>query len=528
MRRITLLVASTFVLPGFARAYYADFVKPMAPPPVSQQRSQVLIPSYYNQKILGGQIIALKNEPGSMYAQNHIDVGLLGGVKKGDVFAVYSPSGTPVGFIRVIEPSRYTSTFEFVELTIPPSTHLTVKMIPDSVRALLPPGLRVEPKKIALKKKSKGTSGPKAPAVGAVEGAANTGAASTLPPLPGTASPDNAGLPPLSGATTSTDHSLPSLPGTTTSTENSLPPLPGTNAQLDNSLPALPGSQNTGTSGENLPPLPMGDQGTPAPSSPSNLPPMPEMAMPSSKPPSSLSDVGALPPPDFPTGGPDGLPSLPSGSESASLSGGLPPLPSGDVTSAPPALPGVESPSSSAGAPSLPGSDLSAPPPLPGGDSSLPSASSSDLSTPPALPGMELPPAPGGELALPSTTASAVPAAPGLDLVPPPGVDLAVPPAVTASAAPAAPGLDLVPPPGADLAVPPAATASSEPAVPGLEVALPAGNDLLAPPPSTADMTTPALNIGSTLDVPAVPSSPTTTGVPAQDLPTLRSGKPTT
>jgi len=410
MRRTTLLVVSALALPGFARAYYAEFVQPSAPPPVSEQRQKDLV-KVYHKDIMGGQIIALKDDQKSMCALNHIDIGALGGVKAGDVFAVYSPSGKPVGFIRVIQPSRYTSSFEFVELTIPPSKNLTVKKVPDSVREQLPPGLRVEPKFVAsAKKKGKGVK--KTPATPSTSEPAKTDGG--LPPLPGTVSGDDTGLP--------------ALPGAVTPADNTLPPLPGANAQPDGSLPPLPGAGTQANA--DLPPLPMGEGGTPA--SGSDLPPMPEMALPASKPPQSLADVGALPPPDFPSGGPDGLP-------------------------------GLEDPMMG-GVPALPGMDMAPPPGL---DMGLPTDPTS------SLPGLDLAPPPGLDLMAPPSATSSAPALPGLDLAPPPGLDLMAPPSATSSA-PALPGLDLAPPPGMDLMAPPATT-SAIPELPGLDLAPPPG-----------------------------------------------------
>src|SRR5262249_17840728 len=147
---------------------------------------------------------------------NYMDVGCLGGVKKGDVFVVFTPHGEPVGFVRVVETQQYTSSFDFIEMTVEPNDHLTVKKVNQEIKSRLPEDLVVFPE---------GKRWPKAAKA----------AKKTMP-----------------GATT---------PGTTTAPaagpDNSLPPLPGETAPAagnnNSGLPALPGMNDAGNGMPALP-----------------------------------------------------------------------------------------------------------------------------------------------------------------------------------------------------------------------------------------------------------------------------------
>jgi hypothetical protein len=53
--------------------------------------TKTLVKSLFNNKnIIGGQVIALKDQPGKNYSGNYLDVGSLGGINKGDVFAFFA------------------------------------------------------------------------------------------------------------------------------------------------------------------------------------------------------------------------------------------------------------------------------------------------------------------------------------------------------------------------------------------------------------------------------------------------------
>ena len=104
--------------------------------------TKTLVKSLFNNKnIIGGQVIALKDQPGKSYSGNYLDVGSLGGITKGDVFAFFTPQGEPVGFGRVVEVQRYTSSFSFIrELTVDPTDNLVGKKVTEEIRLRLPAG----------------------------------------------------------------------------------------------------------------------------------------------------------------------------------------------------------------------------------------------------------------------------------------------------------------------------------------------------------------------------------------------------
>src|SRR5258708_38315122 len=102
--------------------------------PYSAQTKNIIKDLFNNRTVLGAQVIALKDQPGKNYNANYIDIGDLGGVRKNDVFALFTPHGEPVGFIRIVDAQRYTSTFDFIELTVAPSDNLIGKKVTDEVK----------------------------------------------------------------------------------------------------------------------------------------------------------------------------------------------------------------------------------------------------------------------------------------------------------------------------------------------------------------------------------------------------------
>ena len=109
---------------------------------------------FNNRTIIGGQVIALKDQPGKSYSGNYIDVGSLAGVNNGDVFAFFTPRGEPVGFGRIVEVQRYTSSFTFIELTVDPSENLIGKKVTQEVKRRLPEGGSIYPSSTNFKKSS--------------------------------------------------------------------------------------------------------------------------------------------------------------------------------------------------------------------------------------------------------------------------------------------------------------------------------------------------------------------------------------
>ncbi len=291
---------------------------------------------HFNHPFLGAQVIALRGTPGKQYSGNYIDKGSLAGVVKGDVFALFTPKGDPVGFIKVSEVQRYTSTFEFIELTVDPSDNLVAEKITEEIKRILPANLSVEPdmgrfhKNVGAKKK------PAPPVIGSTTQGVKTNP-STMPPLPGNTTP------------LSTNNNLPPLPGmSSTLSPGELPLLPdnGTNPTI-NQNPMENGSNAGG-----LPPLPMDNVSTlqpvgPATSGnnefPSLNPPNENNQEPPALPdlnnsgtqqaptlPPALNEIPALPPTVNDSG--IGVPPLPEPNNPSSTTGNaldLPPLPSG-------------------------------------------------------------------------------------------------------------------------------------------------------------------------------------------------------
>src|SRR5580698_8199827 len=71
--------------------------------PYSVQTKNIVKNLFNNRTVIGGQVIALKDQPGKNFSGNYIDIGDLSGVKRGDVFALFTPKGEPVGFVRIVE-----------------------------------------------------------------------------------------------------------------------------------------------------------------------------------------------------------------------------------------------------------------------------------------------------------------------------------------------------------------------------------------------------------------------------------------
>ena len=256
---IFFLLACVLILPSDSFSAYQ-----MAPStgndlPYSVQTRNLLKHLFNNRTVIGGQVIAVKGSEGKQFNGNYLDVGELGGVKKDDVFALFTPQGEPVGFAQVVETQHYTSTFKFFEMTVELSNNLIAKKATEEVRVRLPNKLMISPdmrnwgsktKLASTKKKPAGSSAGVAQANGSSQG--------VLPPLPSN-----------STMAASTGSNLPPLPSNNDNgTGNALPPLPGSGvASTDNSgLTPLPMNDSTSPGGS-LPPLTTnGDAGN-------NLPP---------------------------------------------------------------------------------------------------------------------------------------------------------------------------------------------------------------------------------------------------------------
>ena len=466
--------------------------------PYSLETKNLLKHLYNNRRIVGGQVIALKDQPGKNYSGNYIDVGDLGGVKKGDVFALFTPQGEPVGFLRVVETQHYTSSFEFVELTVDPSDNLSAKKITEEVKGRLPESLLVYPD---MKRFKKGTQ---------------LALKKQKPLPPGIKSASQPSLPPLPGET--------SAPSTTPS----LPPLPGENASVStgSSLPPLPETGAASTGGSTLPPLPMDNSSTlgaspaggqlpalPTADSGAGLPPLnPDNSNPGAGLPPLGGDSSAPPLPGQ-DNGLSGLPALPTDNSPApgslpplSNDNGLPPLSNTAPDSGLPALPGDNSGAPPALPPPGPGGVDSGLPPLPGADSSMPALPMDNSSSLPPLgnnpPGadMSLPPIPNNEPAnngaplLPPQSEMMQPPSPMADNSGLPDSS-AVPPMLD-SGLPSLPDAGMPPPAGLaqaplDNGLPPMDNGSAPPPLSG-DMSLPPMADSALPPPSS-DMALPPM-----------------------------------
>ena len=293
---------------------------------------------FNNRDYIGGQVIAVRNTPGKYYSANYIDVGSLGGIKQGDVLALFTTHGEPVGFIRVVEAQRYTSSFEFVELTVNPTDDLTVKKVPQEMKNHLPSNLSIYPDMQNWKPGVRFVGTKKKGATVAALGKGKNEVASQppLPPLPTESTATGANLPPLPSSSVVSGSSLPPLPegGVASMQGGSLPPLPASNAPENNTnLPPLPASSGN-TAEMPMPPMPGGTENAaalpPIGSQPSNLgtgapelPPLPSTgaeANPSAMPglpldnsPASMPMPDLTPPSSLPPGAVDnGMPPLPA------------------------------------------------------------------------------------------------------------------------------------------------------------------------------------------------------------------------
>src|SRR5665213_190469 len=414
--------------------------------PYSVETRNLVKDLFDNRTIVGGQVIALKDQPGKSYSGNYIDIGALAGVNTGDIFAFFTPQGEPVGFGRIIEVQRYTASFSFIELTVDPTDNLIGKKVTQELKLRLSTGKtidlpmgRFKKSVIFLSRKHKSVAPPNISIQGAVEQNNALSEQSTLPPLPGdsntTTEPntalgsvapnngsalpelpmDNTGagsisatpssgsdLPPLN----TDDNNLPALPGTD-SNSNALPPLSDSSAlpgmaHSDNSSANIPPLSDSGDTGSSLPSLTMGDTTTAS---------IPEAGLP------GMDNGGGLPPansstlPGMDNGG------LPPATEAASLPGMT------DTTMA--AAPGI----------GLPGMDNSGGLPPPMANNSLLPVVSADNALPSTLP------APDGALpqvdstvptGFPPITMGSLPPAMGMNggQVAPPDVSVTAPPMV--------------------------------------------------------------------------------------------------
>ncbi len=219
-------------------------------------KSRTLLKRLFDQPhILGGQVIGTVRQGGI----DQIDIGEVGGVQKGDVFALFTPKGEPVGFIRVQYLQRFTASFEYLELTVDPTTDLIVKKITRQIQKQLPKNFflpSVEPaakpwpipsagRTRTRKVKYEKTTPNSLPPLPSNETKVSTG--SNLPPIPGIGPMGSAKtLPPLpmdnSGSTT--------FPMELAPPKGDMPPIPNLPNQSPNpSVVPSVGSLN-------LPPLP--------------------------------------------------------------------------------------------------------------------------------------------------------------------------------------------------------------------------------------------------------------------------------
>jgi hypothetical protein len=112
--------------------------------PYSVETRTLVKTLFDNRTIVGGQVIALKDQPGKNYSGNYLDIGSLSGVNIGDVFAFFTPEGEPVGFGRIVEVQRYTSSFSFIELTVDPTDNLIGKKVTQEIKLRLSPGMAID------------------------------------------------------------------------------------------------------------------------------------------------------------------------------------------------------------------------------------------------------------------------------------------------------------------------------------------------------------------------------------------------
>jgi hypothetical protein len=459
-----LLAASVLAQPAPSDASYQMAPSTGQDLPYSVQTRNLLKHLFNNRTIIGGQVVALRGEPGKEYSGNYIDAGDLMGVKRNDVFALFTPQGEPVGFIRIVDAQRFTASFDFIELTVDPTDDLIAKKVTEEIKDRLPenliayPNMRHFHRTVRMAYAKTGPSREKT-----TSGAGQT----PLPPLPsGSSSTEN---------TSASPSALPPLPESGTEPAGTaLPPAPDMSTPASSAIPPLP-TDNSGMGG-----LPPEDQGAgnglpPLPGNGENSPMLPPVGTDSSMPGSSENSLPALP------GSPDnsstGLPPMPGSGTS------VPPMPSSD-NSALPALPPAASPDMGMPAPSM-GTDNSggaALPPLPAGNPTNPGSSTlpplSQLSTSPE----PVAPLPGTDNGLPpmDTGAGLPPVLPGDQTASLPSDANSLPALDTNAGLPPEPVAQL---PGTDNGLPPMDTgAGLPPALPGDQTASLAG-DMNAPPP---------------------------------------------
>ncbi len=198
-----LSVLLTFAFGVLATQVFSYSSYQMAPStgedlPFSVQSRTLLKHLFDNRNILGGQVIALRDQPGRQYSGNYIDIGDIGGVKRDDVFALFTPHGEPVGFIRIVDLQRFTSSFEFMELTVDPTNDLIVKKLSSEIQSRLPEKLFAYPNMRHFHKQMHFVSN-KSAMPNQTNGSSAAAGQTPLPPLPSedTTSSSTSNLPPL-------------------------------------------------------------------------------------------------------------------------------------------------------------------------------------------------------------------------------------------------------------------------------------------------------------------------------------------
>ena len=486
-----LITTSLLVVSSISYASYGIPASTGSGLPYSVETKNLIKDLFDNRTIVGGQVIALKDQPGKDYSGNYIDIGSLAGVNMGDVFAFFTPQGEPVGFGRIVEVQRYTSSFSFIELTVDPTDNLIGKKVPEEIKIRLSSGKSIDlpmgrfKKSVAFVKRKNNSIVPP-----------NISNQSSI--QPNNSSSEQSVLPPLPGDSTTTTGSNTSTESTASNGGPSLPELPMDNTGAVNTPSPL-------SSGGELPPLNTGDNNLPAlPDSNSNtLPPL-----------NNSSTLPGIAPSD------NSSATLPPLSENSSISGdtnsSLPLLTAGDTTmsSSGTGLPGMDN---SGGLPpatssTLPGMDNGGLPPA-DGTASLPGMPDTTMAAAPGtgLPGMDnsggLPPMANNSLPMVSADSSLPSALPAPEGTLPP-VDSTIPngfPPTTMGSLPSAMDINAgqMAPPDVSATLPPMiANASSAP---------------IQNSPASSNYQP------SDLDIPAVPSKVNSEYL--QDIPTLSSSK---
>ena len=88
-----ILLIGSMVLPSVTRALNSLPPSTGLSIPYSVQTKNLVKHLFNNRTIMGGQVIALRDQPGRDYSANYLDIGDLAGVKAGDVFAIFTPEG---------------------------------------------------------------------------------------------------------------------------------------------------------------------------------------------------------------------------------------------------------------------------------------------------------------------------------------------------------------------------------------------------------------------------------------------------